>query len=133
MLDIRSTEKAVGRSINLALSFRGRAALKAVGLEDHVVSEGIPMRARMIHDTDESTHEVPYGIFPDQVCFVRARKFTMHFLFTGNVGTLLVRNVYALHMVISIVYHIHRSPTFERGDVITSGAIQGTSYLALST
>ncbi|GAV03105.1 hypothetical protein RvY_13585 [Ramazzottius varieornatus] len=64
--DIRSTEKAVGRSINLALSFRGRAALKAVGLEDYVVSEGIPMRARMIHDTNESTHEVPYGIFPDQ-------------------------------------------------------------------
>lgn len=47
--DIRVTKSARGRSINLALSCRGRQALKAIGLEDQVVSRGIPMRARMIH------------------------------------------------------------------------------------
>lgn len=36
VLDIRVAEFARGRSINLALSYRGRQALKAIGLEDQV-------------------------------------------------------------------------------------------------
>lgn len=35
-LDVRVANFARGRSINLALSYRGRQALKAVGLEDQV-------------------------------------------------------------------------------------------------
>jgi len=35
-LDIRVANFTRGRSINLALSYRGRQALKAVGLEDQV-------------------------------------------------------------------------------------------------
>jgi hypothetical protein len=55
-------EHVPGRSINLALSARGRAALKEVGLEDQVVqSHGIPMYARMIHGLDGSTRAIPYG------------------------------------------------------------------------
>ncbi|OQV15914.1 Kynurenine 3-monooxygenase [Hypsibius exemplaris] len=63
--DIRTATKVAGRSINLALSHRGRAALRAVGLEGHITTEGIPMYARMIHDLDGSTHAVPYGTRPD--------------------------------------------------------------------
>lgn len=41
VLDIRVTKSARGRSINLALSYRGREALKAIGLEDQVSCECI--------------------------------------------------------------------------------------------
>ncbi|XP_043341317.1 LOW QUALITY PROTEIN: kynurenine 3-monooxygenase [Cervus elaphus] len=59
--DIRVTKSARGRSINLALSCRGRQALKAIGLEDQVVSRGIPMRARMIHSLSGKKSAIPYG------------------------------------------------------------------------
>ncbi|XP_055439212.1 kynurenine 3-monooxygenase [Bubalus kerabau] len=59
--DIRVTKSARGRSINLALSYRGRQALKAIGLEDQVVSHGIPMRARMIHSLSGKKSAIPYG------------------------------------------------------------------------
>jgi kynurenine 3-monooxygenase len=54
-------EVVKGRSINLALSCRGIEALKHVGLEDEVLSNAIPMRARMIHDLDGTCHPIPYG------------------------------------------------------------------------
>lgn len=38
-----------GRSINLALSTRGIAALEEIGLADEVLRSAIPMRGRMIH------------------------------------------------------------------------------------
>lgn len=59
--DIRVVEEVRGKSINLALSARGRAALREVGLEDNLVKDhGIPMRARMIHGKDQSLSEIPY-------------------------------------------------------------------------
>ncbi|XP_031515740.1 kynurenine 3-monooxygenase isoform X5 [Papio anubis] len=59
--DPRVADFTRGRSINLALSHRGRQALKAVGLEDQIVSQGIPMRARMIHSLSGKKSAVPYG------------------------------------------------------------------------
>ncbi|GFR87379.1 kynurenine 3-monooxygenase [Elysia marginata] len=59
--DIRLMEVVRGRSINLALSCRGREALRAVGLEDEITKSGIPMRARMIHDLDGQRRPIPYG------------------------------------------------------------------------
>ncbi|XP_052766617.1 kynurenine 3-monooxygenase-like isoform X2 [Mya arenaria] len=59
--DIRDMEVVRGRSINLALSTRGREALRRVGLEDIVISTGIPMYARMIHDLDGTRRPIPYG------------------------------------------------------------------------
>ncbi|KAK7063146.1 hypothetical protein SK128_003381 [Halocaridina rubra] len=60
--DIRAMEHVPGRSINLAMSIRGRTGLKAVGLEEKIIQEhGIPMRARMIHDLDGSTRAIPYN------------------------------------------------------------------------
>ncbi|CAC5358463.1 KMO [Mytilus coruscus] len=59
--DIRTMKVVKGRSINLALSCRGREALKHVGLEEEVLKTAIPMHARMIHDLDGTCHPIPYG------------------------------------------------------------------------
>jgi kynurenine 3-monooxygenase len=60
--DIRTMEHVPGRSINLAMSVRGLAALSKVGLGEHVRDQyGIPMRARMIHSPTGGTSAIPYG------------------------------------------------------------------------
>ncbi|XP_054592051.2 kynurenine 3-monooxygenase [Nothobranchius furzeri] len=59
--DIRKANIVRGRSINLALSHRGRQALKHVGLEEKIVSKGIPMHARMIHSPSGRQSQLPYG------------------------------------------------------------------------
>ncbi|TRY55870.1 hypothetical protein DNTS_029121 [Danionella cerebrum] len=59
--DIRQAKVVRGRSINLALSHRGRQALKHVGMEDKIVNKGIPMNARMIHDLNGKRSPIPYG------------------------------------------------------------------------
>lgn len=60
--DIRLMEHVPGRSINLAMSIRGRSALKEIGLEDEVIkNHGLPMEKRMIHRPDGSTYPIPYG------------------------------------------------------------------------
>ncbi|KAK4328299.1 hypothetical protein Pmani_001283 [Petrolisthes manimaculis] len=92
--DIRTLEHVPGRSINLAMSVRGRTGLKAVGLEDHVIkNHGIPMHSRMIHNTDGTTRAIPYNKdgqciysvgrrFVNEVLLNRAEEFpnlTIHF------------------------------------------------------
>ncbi|KAL6268533.1 hypothetical protein P5V15_001666 [Pogonomyrmex californicus] len=58
--DIRM-ENSHGQSINLALSFRGREALKAVGLEDVLINHhGIRMQGRMLHDKKCNLKEILY-------------------------------------------------------------------------
>lgn len=59
--DIRKAKVVKGRSINLALSHRGRQALKHVGMEEKIVSQGIPMHARMIHSLNGKQSPIPYG------------------------------------------------------------------------
>lgn len=66
--DIRKTPQVRGRSINLALSVRGRRALRDVGLEDHMINNhGIPMTGRRIHRLDGSTYVIPYDARTNQV------------------------------------------------------------------
>lgn len=65
--DIRREQLVPGRSINLALSTRGRKALAAVGLEDTLLEHGIPMRGRMLHDLKGRTRFVPYDALKNQV------------------------------------------------------------------
>lgn len=48
--DPRVAGADTGRSINLAISERGLAALAEVGLADTVLARGLPMRGRMLHD-----------------------------------------------------------------------------------
>ncbi|KAM4607104.1 kynurenine 3-monooxygenase [Polymixia lowei] len=59
--DIRRAKIVRGRSINLALSHRGRQALKQVGMEEKIISKGIPMHARMIHSLNGKQSPIPYG------------------------------------------------------------------------
>ncbi|CAF1393595.1 unnamed protein product [Adineta steineri] len=63
--DIRTQKVVKGRSINMALSRRGRDALAYVNCEDMIVRNGIPMRARMLHDLKCHTTPVPYGTRPE--------------------------------------------------------------------
>ncbi|KAE8737381.1 hypothetical protein FOCC_FOCC017155 [Frankliniella occidentalis] len=64
-----------GRSINLAMSRRARAALALVGLEGELLRHGIPMRARMIHGPAGDTREIPYDQRTGQCIYSVGRKF----------------------------------------------------------
>jgi len=59
--DMRMTEMAAGRSINLALSNRGIAALKEIELAEYMLAEAVPMQGRMIHAVDGQTKLLPYS------------------------------------------------------------------------
>jgi kynurenine 3-monooxygenase len=59
--DMRTEEMAAGRSINLALSNRGIAALKEVGMDEYMLAEAVPMSGRMIHAVDGQTKLLPYS------------------------------------------------------------------------
>src|SRR3954454_4131053 len=59
--DMRKTEIAGGRSINLALSDRGIAGLREVGMDEYMLAEAVPMYGRMIHSTTGETKLLPYS------------------------------------------------------------------------
>jgi kynurenine 3-monooxygenase len=59
--DMRFEEVAAGRSINLALSDRGIAALRAVGMDEYMLAEAVPMYGRMIHAGSGETKLLPYS------------------------------------------------------------------------
>jgi kynurenine 3-monooxygenase len=59
--DMRMAEVAAGRSINLALSDRGIAALREVGMDKYMLSEAVPMLGRMIHTPAGETKLLPYS------------------------------------------------------------------------
>ena len=61
-LDIRKEDVVSGRSINLALSHRGREALRNVGLEDEVLAKAIPMRARKIHTANRKLYSIRMSV-----------------------------------------------------------------------
>jgi kynurenine 3-monooxygenase len=59
--DMRLETVSAGRSINLALSNRGIAALKEVGMDEFMLAEAVPMFGRMIHAVDGQTKLLPYS------------------------------------------------------------------------
>ena len=59
--DMRQAGYIGGRSINLALSNRGWAALDKIGLREKISEIAIPMTGRMLHNLDGSTAYIPYG------------------------------------------------------------------------
>jgi kynurenine 3-monooxygenase len=50
-----------GRSINLAISARGLAALEEVGLREQALARALPMHGRMIHSTTAAPSFRPYS------------------------------------------------------------------------
>jgi len=59
--DMRTEAVDAGRSINLALSDRGIAALREVGMDEYMLAEAVPMTGRMIHDAAGGTKLLPYS------------------------------------------------------------------------
>jgi kynurenine 3-monooxygenase len=59
--DIRINKLQGGRSINLALSYRGLKALELIGLSDAVKEMCIPMKGRAVHDTSGNVRIMSYG------------------------------------------------------------------------
>lgn len=52
----------------MALSQRGIMALREIGLDQRVLAETIPLKARMIHGIEQGdVHTIPYGDF-GEVC-----------------------------------------------------------------
>ncbi len=68
--DLRHLMADSGRSINLALSFRGLKALEHVGLKSDIEALGIPMHGRLIHALDGSTSLHPYSHQGDSILSV---------------------------------------------------------------
>lgn len=73
-----------GRSINLALSARGRAALAEVGLERELLEHGIPMRGRMLHNPSGVQTCVPYDPVTNQCIYSVSRKHLNEVLLNGK-------------------------------------------------
>jgi len=59
--DLRKNQADRGRSINLALSARGLAALDELGLSDVVRRIAIPMHGRVMHNVEGKLSFQPYG------------------------------------------------------------------------
>jgi kynurenine 3-monooxygenase len=59
--DMRNESVDAGRSINLALSDRGIASLREVGMDEYMLSEAVPMYGRMIHSETGETKLLPYS------------------------------------------------------------------------
>lgn len=59
--DMRRADTAAGRSINLALSNRGIAALREVGMDTYMLGEAVPMYGRLIHSVSGDTKLLPYS------------------------------------------------------------------------
>jgi kynurenine 3-monooxygenase len=59
--DMRLEKVAAGRSINLALSNRGIAALREVGMDEYMLAEAVPMYGRMVHSPTGETKLLKYS------------------------------------------------------------------------
>ena len=60
--DLRKADISAGRSINLALSYRGIHALKSANVFNEIEPLLIPMKGRMVHLADGNTDFQPYSI-----------------------------------------------------------------------
>src|SRR5438874_2422297 len=67
--DMRKENIPAGRSINLAVTARGLKALEEVGIKADVLKIAIPMKGRMIHDSEGKTSFLPYGQKKDEVIY----------------------------------------------------------------
>ena len=54
----------------MALSERGVAALREVGLAEEVIADGIPMKGRMIHSLKGDLTSLPYGVYGEVFFFL---------------------------------------------------------------
>ncbi|KAI8808094.1 hypothetical protein BJ742DRAFT_678319 [Cladochytrium replicatum] len=82
--DLRTDPNHSGRSINLALSVRGIAALKAAGVDTDVLGTVIPMKGRMIHSVEGKQSSQPYGLFGECINSVDRKKLNERLVTAGE-------------------------------------------------
>ncbi|XP_054158816.1 kynurenine 3-monooxygenase-like [Oppia nitens] len=81
--DPRTQEQVVGKSINMALSERGRSALRSLGLETQILENySIKMFARLIHDVSGRKRAIPYGTNRDQYLLSISRRYLNELMLT---------------------------------------------------
>lgn len=81
--DIRKMKVVAGRSINMAMSVRGREGLKRINAEEAITSKGIEMYTRMLHDTRGNMTSVPYGKSSQCILSID-RRYLNELLLNGN-------------------------------------------------
>ncbi len=89
--DLRTHAVAAGRSINLAVSTRGLHALRAVGLQDAVLGQAVPMTGRMTHALTGATALLPYGRDATECIYSMSRGELNKLLMTAAEATGRVR------------------------------------------
>ena len=67
--DPRINDAEAGRSINLALGARGINALVRTGLYNQIAPMLMPMRGRVVHQSDGKTEFLPYGQNDSEVIY----------------------------------------------------------------
>ena len=67
--DPRINDAEAGRSINLALAARGINALVRTGLYNQIAPMLMPMRGRVVHQSDGKTEFLPYGQNDSEVIY----------------------------------------------------------------
>ncbi|MDH3747108.1 MAG: FAD-dependent monooxygenase [Gammaproteobacteria bacterium] len=72
--DPRIIDAEAGRSINLALAARGINALVRAGIYDQIEAMLVPMRGRMLHQTDGNAEFLRYGQAHDEVIYSVTRR-----------------------------------------------------------
>lgn len=82
--DPRTATLIQGRSINLALSHRGRNALKSIHLEDAVLQNAVPMKGRLIHSSNGSNKSILYDPKSNQCIYSVSRNFLNKTLLEGK-------------------------------------------------
>ncbi|XP_006757724.2 PREDICTED: kynurenine 3-monooxygenase [Myotis davidii] len=116
--DIRVAQLARGRSINLALSHRGRQALKAIGLEDQVPHSCISLREGSTCSFADALQETynQKGVFPGEPFRPARRPWTLlNFLFWA---TVLLSPLF--RFVLGVFYILSISRTNLNKDLLTA-------------
>ena len=79
--DIRKSSTGQGRSINLTLSYRGRAALSAIECEEELIPMCVPVYGRIIHSSNGTMTRHFYSIKRDAVALsIHRLKFNEYLL-----------------------------------------------------
>ena len=118
-LDPRQERLSAGRSINLALSYRGIKALKSAGVFDQVEPQLIPMKGRMIHREYGELDFQPYSINPNEYINSVSRGELNKILMTSAENTGMV-NIHFDHTLIEVT---HNELIFSSGGTIPNEGI----------
>lgn len=82
--DPRTEKLSQGRSINLAISHRGRKALRSINLEDIVLRNAIPMKGRLLHNLNGNQKSILYDPNGKQCIYSVSRQFLNQILLEGK-------------------------------------------------